>query len=358
MKNRILSAALALALAFSGCGASVDISKRSIVTAVAVMLREEGGCGIMAEYLTRLGGEGQSYESARGEGETFAQAVADMELAAGRTFYLDGCKVLLVDGMKTDGELRQLLEEVDAHGGIRPLTLVAVSPEPPGLLEGKAREEDSAGEEAFSLLTAGEISRVNLKDCLNLLDTPGRGLLLPVVERREEQAAVTGYLAVGETALVRTEPELARLLPFARPGQNGETVRSVGGGDYSADWVLERNRLEITPRREGDRVTFSLEARVEGYLLSCRGEGAGDDLLSRAQEDICRQMLEEYGFVLEKIVKPSGSDLFSFGKRLEILWPEDWKEIAKDWPARLAETGIQIQGSVLLRDRKRILESG
>ena len=38
----------------------------------------------------------------------------------------------------------ELLGEVDAHGGVRPLTLVAVSPQSPGLLEGKARLTGSA----------------------------------------------------------------------------------------------------------------------------------------------------------------------------------------------------------------------
>jgi hypothetical protein len=358
MRRKRLALTLALLLAMSGCGANVDISKRSIVTAVAVGLREEGGYEIMVEYLNRIGGESQSYQTSRGQGDTFAQAVMDMELVTGKTLYLDGCKVLLVDGVKNSRELRELLEEVDAHGGIRPLTLVAVSPQSPGLLEGKPREEDSAGEETFALLTAGELARVNLKDCLNLLATPGRGLMLPVVERREEQASVSGYLAVGETALIQAPSELARLLPFAAPGRSGETVRTISGDGYSVDWVLEKNRLRIRPGTESGKLSFSLEAEVEGYILSFRGEEKGEELLASAQEAICSQMLEEYVLVLEKIVRASGSDLFSLGKRVEIFLPDIWEKVEKDWPRRLSEAGIQIQGSVLLRDKKRVLELG
>lgn len=358
MSKKKLAMALALFLVMSGCGTSADISKRSIVTAVTVGRREEGGYEIMVEYLNRLGGESQSYQSSRGEGDTFAQAVLDMELETGKILYLDGCKVLLVDGVKNSRELQELLEEVDAHGGIRPLTLVAVSPQSPGLLEEKPREEDSAGEETFDLLTSGELSQVNLKDCLNLLETPGRGLMLPVVERQEEQVSVSGYLAVGETALIQAPPELARLLPFATPGRSGETVRTISGDGYSMDWVLEKNRLRIRPETEEGQLTFSLEAEVEGYILSFRGKEKSEALLANAQKAICSQMLEEYVLVLEKIVRSSGSDLFSLGKRVEIFLPDIWENVGKDWPRVLSEAGIQIQGSVLLRDKKRVLELG
>ena len=357
VKKRALALLLAGLLSLGGCSGSVDISKRSIVTAVAVSLQEDGGYEIMVEYLTRLGGEEQSYESRSGRGGTFAQAVMDMEQVSGRTLYLDGCKVLLVDGVEDREQLRELLGEVDAHGGVRPLTLVAVSPQSPGLLEGKAREEDSAGEEVFSLLTSGELSQVNLKDCLNLLDTPGRGLLLPVVERTEEQAVISGYLSAGEAALVQAPPEIMGLLPFARSGQGSEVVRTVSGRGYSMDWVLEKNRLKIRPRAEGERLTMELEAEVEGYLLSFRGEGT-EGVLERAQEDICRQMLEEYVYVLEKIVRASGNDLFSFGKRVELFLPEFWEDFGKDWPAVLPEAGLGIHGSVLLRDKKQLLDQG
>ena len=140
---------LAGLLSLGGCSGSVDISTRSIVTAVAVSLQEDGGYEIMVEYLTRLGGEEQSYESRSGRGGTFAQAVMDMEQVSGRTLYLDGCKVLLVDGVEDREQLRELLGEVDAHGGIRPLTLVAVSPRAPAFWGGRPGRRTARGRRCF-----------------------------------------------------------------------------------------------------------------------------------------------------------------------------------------------------------------
>ena len=354
MRKRLLALSLALLLLLAGCSGGEELGRRALVTAVAVSRREEGGFRLLAECLTHAAGGEERYEAAAGEGESFAQAVMDLEEAAGRTLYLDGCRLLLVEGFRDREELRRLLGEVDAHGGIRPLTLVAASPESAGLLEEKPEEGESAGEEIFSLLTAEELSRVDLLDALNLLDTPGRGLLLPVVVRREGRAAVRGYLSAGEEALLEAPPETARLLPFARSREGSGRVRTLAGEGYSLDWVLEKSRLRVRPREEGGRLILRLEAEVEGQLLSVRGE-AGEGLLARAQEDLCRELLEEYAYVLEELVRVPGNDLFSFGKRVEILLPALWREVGEDWPAALAEAGVELHGSALLQDRRQVL---
>jgi len=358
VKGKIVAALILTAALAGGCSPYGDISKRSIVTAAAVTRQEDGGCRVAVEYLTHLGGEEESYESRAGEGSTFAQAVTEIEVAAGKQLYLDGCKVLLLDGFRDRDQLEAMLEEVDAHGGIRPLTLVAVSPDTGKLLEGKETESDSAGEEVLSLLTGGELSRVNLKDCLNLLNTPGRGLLLPVVERSGEGAGVCGYLSPGTRGLLRAPAELGSLLPFAKPEEGRGQVYTVVGDGYSADWVLEKNRLRIRPRVENGEPVFTLEARVEGYLLSHRGELERQELARRAQEDVCRQLLEEYRYVLEKISRDSGNDIFSLGKHLELFRRQSWKEFGENWEEKLPEAGLELRGSVLLRDKKRLSELG
>lgn len=356
MKKRLMALMLAAVLA-GGCSVHGDISKRFIVT-VAAVTRQDGGCRVTVEYLTQLGSEEKTYESRSGEGKTFAQAVSRLETAVGKELYLDGCKVLLLDGFRDRGQLEAMLEEVDAHGGIRPLTLVAVSADASPLPEGKEKEEQSAGEEIFSLLTGGELSRVNLGDCLNLLNTPGRGLLLPMVEQGEQGMKVCGYLSPGTRGMLRAPAELGSLLPFAKPGKGGSQVYTVTGQDYSADWVLEQNRLAIHPMvREGEPA-FLLEAKVEGYLLSHRGEPEGRELVRRAQEDICRQLLEEYGYVLEKISRNSGNDIFSLGKHLELKERNLWQKTGNSWEEKLPEIGIELRADVLLRDKKRLPDRG
>lgn len=347
---------LAAAVLLGGCSPQSDISKRSIVTMTAVTLEKDGSCRVAVESLSRLGSEEKTWESHTGRGSTFAQALTDMELTTGKSLYLDGCKVLLLDGFSDREELLELLGEIDAHGGIRPLTLVAVCRELPGLLEGLS-EEESLGEELFSLLTGGELSQVNLKDCICLLDTPGRGLLLPMVGKQEE-VRVKGYLSPGRSVLLETPAETGHLLPFAKPRADRDRVYTVTGEGYSADWVLEKMSKKIRPRVENGAVTFLLEARAEGYLLSGKGELDRRELLCRAQDDICRELLEEYGYVLEKISKPSGNDLFSLGKHLELFRGETWQEIGADWEERLPEIPVELRGSVLLRDKKRLSDRG
>lgn len=340
-----------------GCSPQSDISKRSIVTMTAVALGKEGQYQVAVESLSRLGSEEKSWENQTGEGATFAQAMTDIELTTGRNLYLDGCRVLLLDGFSSREELLELLGEVDAHGGIRPLTLVAVCRDIPGLLDGLT-EEESIGEKLFSLLTGGALSQVNLKDCLCLLDTPGRGLLLPMVGKEEEEVRVSGYLSPGHRILLETPAETGHLLPFAEPGSSQDRIYTVAGDGYSADWVLEKISGRLRPRAEGGQVTFLLEAKAEGYLLSGKGELPRQELLRRAQEDICRELLEDYAFVLEKIAKPSGNDIFSLGKHLELFQGETWQEIGKDWEARLPEIPVELRGSVLLRDKKRLSDRG
>jgi len=356
VKTRLAALALA-ALLFSGCAPSVDINKRAIVTAAAVALREEGYV-VTVESLSRLGREEQTYESHTGSGKTFAQAVTDMELKTGKNLYLDGCKVLLLSGFQNSRELRSLLEEIDSHGGIRPLTLVAADLGETGLLEREEEEEESIGEETFALLSGGELSQVNLKDCLGLLAEPGRGVLIPGVERLQGEVRVSGYLSPGAKGILRAPAELERLLPFAEPKGEQQRVYTVTGEGYSADWVLEKNSLKLQPKTENGELAFVLEAEVEGYLLSSQGEPEGSELLRRAQEDICKELLEEYTYLLEKIVRPSGNDLFSLGKHLELLDRKSWEVLGDTWEERLPEIPAELRGSVLLRDKKRLSGRG
>lgn len=356
MKKKLF-AVLAILLLVGGCSPHGDIAKRSIVTVAAVERQEDGGCQVTVEVLTHLGKEEDGRRTATGKGETFAQAVTDIETDAGKLLYLDGCKMLLLKGFQDREELTAILEEVDYFGGIRPLTLVAVCPDPEKILE-KGEDGDAPGDEIFTLLTGGALSRVNLRDCLNLLNTPGRGLLLPVVEREEEGARIGGYLSPGARGTLQAPAELGELLPFARPEESHGKVYTVTGEGYSADWVLEKNDLTIRTNPESGTPAFTLSARVEGYLLSHRGEPEGEELERRAQEDICRQLLTEYRYLLENISRDSGNDIFSLGKHLELFQRQRWKEYGENWEERLPEIAVELEGVVLLRDEKRLLYHG
>ena len=351
MKKRLTALALCLTLLLGGCVPGADIARRAIVTAVSVTLGEEG-CRVTVELLSRLGQEEQSYESRSGEGRTFAQALTDIELEMGKTLYLDGCNAILLSGFSNAARLEELLGQVDAHGGIRPLTLVAAGPEDGDLLA-QWEGEESAGEEVFSLLSGGGLSRVNLKDCLGLLSAPGRGVLIPQVELKEGAARIGGYLSPGRKGILKAPAELERLLPFAG-GEDRRRVYTVAGEGYTADWALEKSAMRLRPRQQDGEVGFLLEARVEGHLLSGRGDPRGEELLRRAQEDVCAQLVEEYAMVLEKIVRPSGNDLFSMGKRLELLDRKSWEKIGENWEELLPEIPVELRGTVLLRDSRRL----
>lgn len=362
MKRKLLIVMPALVMGMAlagGCSPHGDIAKRSIVTVAAVTKQEEGGCQVTVEVLTHLGDEEDGRQTKTGEGETFAQALTDIETDAGKLLYLDGCKVLLLNGFGDRAQLTAILEEVDAYGGIRPLTLVAASPDPDKLLEGQ-EEGGAPGDEVFTLLIGGELSRVNLRDCLNLLNTPGRGLLLPVVQKGEgeEGPRVTGFLSPGARGTLTAPASLGGLLPFAKPEESHGKVYTVTGEDYSADWVLEKNSLSIRPDVVGGVPSFTLSARVEGYILSHRGGPEGEELERRAQEDICRQLVEEYSYILEEITRDTGNDIFSLGKTLELLRRQSWKINGEGWEERLPEIGLTVQASVLLRDEKRLLRHG
>ena len=147
-----LAAVTAVLLLLSGCVPGVDITKRAIVTAAEVTLQQDGYL-VTVEALSKLGREEQSYEDHTGEGKTFAQAVTDLELKTGKSLYLDGCKVLIVNGFSNAGELKELLGEIDSHGGIRPLTLVAAGTGEKNLLAQTGQGKESMGEELFSLLS-------------------------------------------------------------------------------------------------------------------------------------------------------------------------------------------------------------
>ena len=116
MKRQMTALLLAAVMLLAGgCSPQGDISKRSIVTAAAVVLTGEGEYQLSVEYLTQLSSDEQSWEYRAGSGSSFAQAVTAIELASGKSLYLDGCKVLVVEGTDSRRQLQGLLEEIDAR---------------------------------------------------------------------------------------------------------------------------------------------------------------------------------------------------------------------------------------------------
>ena len=42
------------------------------------------------------------------------------------------------------------------------------------------------------------------------------------------------------------------------------------------------------------------------------------------------------------------------GKHLELMEGKTWQQVGEDWEERLPEIPVELRGSVLLRDKKRI----
>ena len=347
----ILWLLLILPLCLTGCGGRLpDISSRAIVSAVAVDAGEEG-VDVTAEYLEKVGAdEVQRYGVARARGRTFAEAVTVMERDIGHTLYLDSCRVLLVGGVGRREDLLGLLTELDSDRRIRPLTLVAVSTGDAGdLVKEKEGEETSVGQEFQELLGNTPSARFTVKDCINLLRTTGRGMLLPLVEHTDRYA-IAGYTPLDGTGLC-WDASAAGLIPMM--GHDSAPITVVGEDGTFYDLLLERKSLRVTCGVRDGAPVFHLKILLSANLISAGATGrGGDEVTALAEQALEQRAWDDYRFVIDHFVREGGVDLLSLGKRFSLKYPEEWNKYEKNWQWYIKNIECEILTIAEIKDQR------
>lgn len=341
-------------LFLTGCsGRLPDISSRAIASAVAVAPGEEG-MTVTAEYLEKVGAdEIQRYGVAQATGKTFGEAVATMEREMGHRLYLDSCPILLVGNIGHRDQLTQLLTQLDGDRRIRPMTLVALAVGDPGeLILSQDKEETSVGQELKELLGSTYAARQSLKDCLNLLQTPGRGLVMPLVDSGEKYAVV-GYTPLDGSGL-GWDATAGALIPLM--GHDSIPLTVVGEGGETFDLLLEGKSTWVSCGIGRWGPAFRLQVSLHGNLISTSATGlASREVTEMAEQALAKKGQEDYRFVVDQLTKKGGVDLLSLGKRFSLKYPVEWLKYEKNWEQHLQNLQCEILTTAKIKDQRGIL---
>ncbi|HWQ50869.1 MAG TPA: Ger(x)C family spore germination protein [Terriglobales bacterium] len=343
---------LLFSLLLCGCWDYRSMDELNIVAGLAVDAREHGeGFTVTFELVdvsTMKEGSGSKSVYVTAEGPTVFEAVRNAKKKLYNKMYFGNTRAIIIS--------REVAEKV----GVRDLvTGFLRNPEPRETLslivslEEKASDlitSAGADQRIISYDMAqiiGEDKQVSatskqvlLYQAYNLIETPGKELVLPAFHLTENEGADTveldglaifkgdklaGFLSPDETRyfLLATDDRIGG--PISFPYSDDPASQEVSVTIYRC-----KNRPQVT-YRDG-KVSIEVEVNLEVGIVELRGQelGEGDGrqaLEGRMKEVVERRMRE----VFEKVQRSPGADIYGYGNMLYMDDHALWEKIGGNW---------------------------
>ncbi len=337
----------------AGCGGQ-EVNRRAMVTALELKPMAEGW-QVTAEYLEHTSAdEPQKYGICQGQGKTWLEALGGMESEIGRVLCLDSVKCLILTEVKERAKLEQILLEAEQDGHLRPYVQVVAGED---VLASGKEETVSIGRQVQELMEGPwEGYGVTLKDAVNMVCVTGRSGMFPGIQQKDGECHVTEFYLTAPEGLQALDYEVGTGLPL-RLLRKEEFVFTQDGKP-PVDLQLENTRLRIRCSFSAGRPVYTMEASAKGYLRMMPPQNGGDrsgqleEMETRMEEEIKRETV----FLMENIVKQTGTDLFSMGKICSLWYPEQWENLKNNWTEILKNVEYRVTAQVEIQDRRRLLE--
>ncbi|MCH1641647.1 Ger(x)C family spore germination protein [Paenibacillus timonensis] len=379
-RNRILSLFLAAGLLAvqTGCWSSKEIEDLSMYiglaldtgepTAVERELEKQGGDYPKRNLITAtiqivpMGnvsnnkqqgsqGRGKEYLNTSETGDSLFEIMRQYSLSRDRTVIGHHLKVIVVSTeLARKQSIDKLMDFVLRDNDIRPSCIVLLS-------EGKARktlEMAHPGETpAFKLrdmlrqrFRTGKIMKeVNLTELDERLGSKQSFLLQEVSTDGEEAKFAGAGIIKGETGkwigtLDQTDVES---IAWIQGDVKGGVIKSYDWRNETITYEIEDAKSQITPRIEGERLSFHVKIESEGRLIEnwdLEEDPTKTEFLEKAKKIFEKRLNQMLETVMQKMQSEYKTDVAGFGNRLRITHPKYWKKVEDHWDDVFSQTPV------------------
>lgn len=373
----------------TGCWDLVEIEERGIVTAIAIdfpKTREaeereaEEAPEHKGDHRWRLvftqqivvpeaigvttdgGGKKKPYVNMASEGDTLFEIVRNYSTRISRPPYYEHLYVILISedvarSIRLDQLIHFFLRE---HEIRRTVKMMIVKGEARKALEVPTKTEDFPALELLRLtdnlnkttrtappLKLGDISKRLVNDdsfTVPRVVTDENGVKmagLAVFKGKEKK--MIGWLGEEETE-----------------GYNWITGQGQGGIIEAVDdktrlpivYEIKSIQSRIRPQVNKGNISFTVDLESEGYLSEdwpIPGNAFDENYIRRAERETEEEVKLLAEKVLQKTQKTFKADVFRFGQKLSIAYPEVWRRVKKDWDERFSRVPVRVNVKIHIR---------
>jgi spore germination protein KC len=342
-----------------------NLNPGALVRGSAAGMGGGGGGGIVGN---------KAYRNRSTEGDTVFEAVRELSRKAPRQLYFAHNQlIILSEDLARQRGVREVLDFFERNPQIRRTTWVLVGKgDLTSLLDEPGRLETTPSQRIFSIINerflTSQYAVQNLGNFTELMESGNTQPFTAVVEEFPNPAFpedpahrfMEGHIPephheikITGTALFRRDrlagslnPEESRGLLWVRGEVKGgiiEVPDPEGKGGLISLEIL-RSKTKLQPEIRGGRIFVTVDIREESNL----GETTGPLDLSRPETIKKLEALQagairsEVESALAKAQQEYGVDVFGFGEAVHRKFPEQWKEIKKDWPDLFPLVQVQV----------------
>lgn len=114
--------------------------------------------------------------------------------------------------------------------------------------------------------------------------------------------------------------------------------------------TIVRSTAKITPKLEGEKLTFSIAVKETGNIVeaNCPIDLDKRETIIRLQKQWTEMTKQEVMKVIQA-AQAKKSDVFGFGEAVKRHYPKQWKSMEKDWPEYFSKSEVAVSAESFIR---------
>lgn len=182
---------------------------------------------------------------------------------------------------------------------------------------------------------------------------------LPILHVQKTEDPEVSIVAVSGTALFigdkyeqTLSPEDTRAILWLRNEmkEGALNVRTLENQNVTFILVGGRTKIRVKPENGNLRYTVQIHCELDcAQIENASAENLTEAAIKKLEKAAENAIREETTAVFQKLAAEKGADPFLFGERLEIKYPEIYREKAKDWKKALSQMNLTVEVKAKIR---------
>ncbi len=350
----------------SGCWNYREIDEFAIVAGTALDIHEDGTLHVTVEVVD-IAADGQiSYKPIylEADGKSLFDAIRQIVSMDGKRLYWSHAKLIILSQKIAEQDVSKYLDFFyrDAETRVDIWMVVSMEKTAEEVLRSKGQLKPIISFQIDDTMRSQKsISRfpyIELYEFFDRLFYENISPVLPTVrlveQNNEKTPQVEGTAIFKDKKLIGTlDAEDTRCMLWLRNELKGGVLVIKNVADTGDDVTLEifKSKTEVTPILEDG--IFTIKANVEMTVNIGEINGStnfmSEDGVKKLKAAAEKQIETEIEATFEKVRDKYDSDIFGFGRKVDMKMPYVWNQIKNDWDEMFSEVQLEVNVDVNIR---------
>jgi spore germination protein KC len=375
MKNRfiIFVVLILLLVALTGCWNKREINTLAVVQAIGIDQMENGEISVTFQILKPSaakapagGGEGGGGEKAvcvlTSTGETLFEAFRNATKESGRKLFIPFNKIIVIGEDAARSGIGELTEFLDRDHECRCLAYILIAKgKAKDIIEASNEQEKIPAKGIENLLKAtfatSQIPEMNLHDLHKILSSKTASPFAPGIKtiNKLTEDKVKTFTKLEDTAIFKADKligwadkkETRGFLWILGKVKSGIIiVNSPQEEEKKVSLEIISSSTEIEPEIKDGKLFITIKIKEEGNIGEQMSENVDltkPETFKELEKRQAAAIESEINAALTRIQKEWGVDLFNFGQEFHRKFPDEWKQLEKNWDEEIKNIVVEVE---------------